>query len=87
MWAINHQNIVFLGADFIAPPSYLKNRKGENRMSKLPNYYKEEILFYLNDKNRVNYNALCKKCKNDCKQSFRVCVLRCDKYISKRSVG
>ena len=56
-------------------------------MSKLPNYYKEESLFYLNDKNRMNYNALCKKCKNNCKQSFRVCVLRCDKYISKRSVG
>lgn len=28
-----------------------------------------------NERNRITYNALCRKCKNYCKQSFRCVVV------------
>lgn len=44
-----------------------------------------EWSFFLNDRNRVTYNELCRRCRNDCKQSFRAVVIECPKYLSKRS--
>jgi len=38
------------------------------RMSKKRKY---ELSFYLNDRGRVTYNELCRKCQHGCKQSFR----------------
>ena len=32
-------------------------------------------VFFLNDKNRIQYNDQCKKCVYECKQSFRCCLL------------
>ena len=46
---------------------------------------KREWSFFLNDKNRISYNTLCRKCTNDCKQSFRAAVIVCPRYCSKRS--
>ena len=39
---------------------------------------------FLNERNRITYNELCRKCSNDCKQSFRCIVVLCPKYLSKR---
>lgn len=44
-----------------------------------------EWSFFLNDRNRVTYNELCRRCCHDCKQSFRAVVIECPKYLSKRS--
>lgn len=44
-----------------------------------------ELSFFLNERNRVTYNELCRKCYHDCKQSFRAVVIECPKYLSKRS--
>ena len=44
-----------------------------------------ELSFFLNERNRVTYNELCRKCCQDCKQSFRAVVIECPKYLSKRS--
>ena len=44
-----------------------------------------EWSFFLNDRNRVTYNELCRRCRHDCKQSFRAVVIECPKYHSKRS--
>ena len=44
-----------------------------------------ELSFFLNDRNRVTYNELCRRCRHDCKQSFRAVVIECPKYSSKRS--
>ena len=44
-----------------------------------------EWSFFLNDRNRVTYNKLCRRCRHDCKQSFRAVVIKCPKYLSKRS--
>lgn len=52
------------------------------RMSKKK---KQEYAFFLNDKGRISYNELCKRCKGDCKQSFRAIVIECKNYLSKRS--
>ena len=41
--------------------------------------------FFLNDRTRITYNELCRKCQHQCKQSFRVVVVDCPKYLSKRS--
>ncbi|KJF63179.1 hypothetical protein [Clostridioides difficile] len=54
------------------------------RMSKKK---KEEYAFFLNDKGRISYNELCKRCKYDCEQSFRASIIECRNYISKRSVN
>lgn len=44
-----------------------------------------ELSFYLNDRGRVTYNELCRKCQHGCKQSFRAVVIDCPRYLSKRS--
>lgn len=44
-----------------------------------------ELSFFLNDRNRVTYNELCRRCRHDCKQSFRAVVIECPRYFSKRS--
>ena len=44
------------------------------RMSKKRKY---ELSFYLNDRGRVTYNELCRKCQHGCKQSFRAIVVDC----------
>ena len=44
-------------------------------------------VFFLNDKNRIQYNDQCKKCVHDCKQRFRCWIVWCGKYHSKRSKG
>ena len=51
------------------------------RMSKRD---KEELAFFLNDRGRISYNELCRKCEHYCKQSFRAVVVRCPIYESKR---
>lgn len=44
-----------------------------------------ELAFFLNERNRVTYNELCRKYRHPCKQSFRAVVIECPKYLSKRS--
>ena len=34
-----------------------------------------EWSFFLNDRSRVTYNELCRRCRHDCKQSFRAVVI------------
>lgn len=56
-------------------------------MPKLSKKAKQEWAFFLNAKTgRRTYNDLCRKCQNDCKQSFRAIIVDCPKYHSKRSV-
>ncbi len=43
------------------------------------------VSFYLNDRGRVTYNELCRKCQHGCKQSFRAVVIDCPRYLSKRA--
>lgn len=53
------------------------------------NKYFEEYEFYIKKKKRriICYNEECKKCKNDCKQSFRVEIICCPnmKILKKRN--
>ena len=44
-----------------------------------------ELAFFLGENGRRQYNRLCKKCVYGCKQSFRVCLIFCPHYSSKRS--
>lgn len=39
-------------------------------MPRMSKKRKHELSFYLNDRGRVTYNELCRKCKHGCKQSF-----------------
>ena len=43
-----------------------------------------EWAFFLNERNRITYNTLCRGCTHDCKQSFRAVVVLCPRYYSKR---
>lgn len=53
-------------------------------MPRMSKKRKQEWALFLNERNRITYNVLCRKCVNDCKQSFRVLVIECPKYLSKR---
>ncbi|RHU16893.1 hypothetical protein DXD92_08760 [Blautia sp. TM10-2] len=44
-----------------------------------------EWAFFLGENGRRQYNRTCRKCALDCKQSFRVCLMVCPHYSSKRS--
>ena len=46
-------------------------------MPRMSKKRKEELAFFLNDRNRVTYNELCRKCRHSCKQSFRVQLIEC----------
>ena len=43
-----------------------------------------EWAFFLGENGRRQYNHICKKCVHGCKQSFRVCLVACPHYSSKR---
>ena len=46
-------------------------------MPRLSKKYKQEWQFFLDDRNRMKYNELCKKCESECKQSFRAIIIDC----------
>lgn len=54
-------------------------------MARMSNKRRLEWSFFLNDRNRITYNELCRNCQHECKQSFRAVVVDCPKYLSKRS--
>ena len=61
--------------------------KGVFSMARLSKKLKREWDFFISPKTgRRTYNDLCRKCRNDCKQSFRTIVVCCPMYCSKRSV-
>ena len=46
-------------------------------MPRLSKKYKQEWAFFLDHRNRMKYNELCKKCEKECKQSFRAIIVDC----------
>ena len=56
-------------------------------MPRMKKTEKEEWRFFLKKNGRKNYNELCSHCARSCKQSFRVKVIACPKYWSKRAAG
>lgn len=57
-------------------------------MARLSKKLKREWDFFISPKTgRRTYNDLCRKCRKDCKQSFRAIVVSCPLYLSKRSVN
>ncbi len=46
-------------------------------MPRMSKKRKHELSFYLNDRGRVTYNELCRKCQHGCRQSFRAVVINC----------
>ena len=56
-------------------------------MPRMSKKRKEEWSFFLNDKGRIAYSALCRQCARACKQSHRAIMIQCKKYLSKRAVG
>lgn len=53
-------------------------------MPRMPKYFKKEWAIFLDDIGRKKYNELCRKCERGCKQSFRVQVIECPIFLSKR---
>ena len=54
-------------------------------MPRMSKKRKLEWQFFLNPRNRMTYNSLCRKCAHGCKQSFRADVMDCPRYLSKRA--
>lgn len=54
-------------------------------MPRMSKRRKQEWAFFLNDRGRISYNELCRRCTHGCKQSFRAVVVECPHYCSKRS--
>jgi hypothetical protein len=44
-----------------------------------------EWAFFLGENGRRQYNKTCLGCAHGCKQSFRVALIACPHYLSKRS--
>lgn len=53
-------------------------------MPRMSKKRREEWSFFLNCHNRITYNPICCGCTQDCKQSFRMGIVACDRYWSKR---
>ena len=46
-------------------------------MPRMSNKRRFEWSFFLNHRNRITYNDLCRGCTRDCKQSFRAIIILC----------
>ena len=54
-------------------------------MPRMSQTKKRELSLFLNDQGRVEYNTLCRRCVHNCKQAYKVLVIECGRYLSKRS--
>lgn len=54
-------------------------------MPRMSQKKKRELSLFLNDQGRVEYNTLCRRCVHNCKQAYKVLVIECGRYLSKRS--
>ena len=54
-------------------------------MPRMSKKRKQELSLFLNERGRVEYNSLCRRCVHSCKQVYRVLVIECGRYLSKRS--
>jgi len=53
-------------------------------MPRMSKKMKLEWALFIGSNGRRQYNELCRKCGRDCKQSFRVVIVECRNYESKR---
>ena len=54
-------------------------------MPRTSNKRRQELSLFLNERGRVEYNSLCRRCVHNCKQAYRELVVVCDRYLSKRA--
>ena len=66
-------------------PETIHENGRKRNMPRMSKKRKHELSFYLNDRGRVTYNELCRKCQHGCRQSFRAVVVDCPRYLSKRA--
>ena len=52
-------------------------------MPRMSKQWKQEWSLFLNERNRITYNGLCRKCSSECKQSFRCIVVHKKKKKSR----
>ena len=60
------------------------NGRKEREMPRMSKKRRLEWSFFLNHRNRITYNDLCRGCAHGCKQSFRAIIVLCPRYFSKR---
>lgn len=48
---------------------------------------REEPALLFNECSSATYNKLCRKCRHECKQSGRVQLAICPKFLSKQAAG
>ncbi len=56
-------------------------------MPRMSKKLKEEWSLFLNERGRICFNTLCRKCRNSCKQSNRARLIDCPNYCSKRAIN
>ena len=54
-------------------------------MPRMSKKRKQELSLFLNERGRVEYNSLCRRCAHTCKQAYKVMVVECGRYLSKRA--
>ena len=52
-------------------------------MTKLSQRTKAEMVFFINDQGRIEYNKTCMMCTRECKQSFRAELISCPLFTKK----
>ena len=52
-------------------------------MPRMTQKRKQELTLFLNERDRVEYNSLCRRCVHSCKQAYKVLVIECGRYLSK----
>ena len=54
-------------------------------MPRMSKKRKQELSLFLDEHGRVEYNSLCRRCVHSCKQAYKVLVIECGRYLSKRA--
>ena len=63
------------GYDLLCGFSIFGRKGGLLAMPRMSKQRKQEWSLFLNERNRITYNGLCRKCSSECKQSFRCVVV------------
>ena len=56
-------------------------------MPRMSKKRKEEWAFFLNERNRITYNPLCRRCRRTCKQSFRAIIIDCPPSLNMLTIN
>lgn len=53
----------------------------------MADYNEQDLRFFRNAAGKIQYNPICRQCRNRCKQSYRAELVYCRRFCARKPVG